>query len=775
MLIFRPGTEERPRYALLYAALAYAAGIGCGYTASFRYAYLGCVALLLALSVLLLYKRKRAAYIAVFGLLFSVGLLRCTTELVRIPVPAAGPVGIEGRVEMLLKVDGQKARATYRVGDIDVLEEGDTKPLRAKAYVSLPLTEQMPAAGERVRISGSVYEAKSKRNPGGFDFYLYLRQRGMDFGIYGTHVEQVRAASGGAAGLLDAAREALAERIEALYGAHAGMLKGMLLGDKSSLPEETYEAFKQSGIAHLLAISGLHIGLIAGAIAWLLNRLGLSVRLRLGLTASIVGVYCLLIGLPASAVRAYMMCLLSIAAMWAGRSYNPPCAMAAAALLILTFDPLALMDMGFILSFTTVLGIVLLLARVQRCLSFIPEPLNGALSIAVAAQIASLPGQALFFGEIPLLGIPANLLCILLAALTVPLGLLSLMASCVFMPLGQAIAWFVSECLRAMDVLSRLFASAPLGSLRIPCIPVYAALACVVCFYLLSPYAHLRTSLRFFACTTILFFTFGLFGLFRGRDVRYVQLDVGQGDSAVLLTQGFTTVIDTGPEGERALADLLRKEGRDVDLLLLSHLDSDHAGALDTLIAERIPVARIGLPTGIEAEETDPGILDALARLVQSGAVIEGVAQGDTIDVPQARLEALGPAPSAKGSNGRSLVVRIEAQGVSILTTGDLPAQYEMHAGTRCDILKVSHHGAKSATSAQLLKSASPSLALISVGRNFYGHPTPEVLGRLAQAGVQVLRTDESGAISIRLREGQYRVRRFVQDKGALYDASGLF
>ena len=775
MLFLNPRAEERPRYALLYAALFYMAGLGCGYFSSFHYGFFVAAALLFILSAALLRRRNRTVYIAVFLLLFCLGLLRCTLELVRIPIPNPGPATIEARVECLFKVDAQKGRATYRMGEIDLMQGETAERLRSKAYVSLPLTARMPKVGERVRVAGSVYEAGTKRNPGGFDFYLYLRQHDMDFGVYGARVEQILASTGGMASLLKTARSALADRIETLYGERAGMLQGMLLGDKSSLPAETYEAFKRSGIAHLLAISGLHIGLIAAAVTWLFNSRGLSIRLRLALTAVVVGVFCLLIGLPASAVRAYVMCLLVIAAMAAGRSYNAPLAMAAASLLILTFDPLALFDMGFVLSFTTVLGISLLLARVQRCLTFLPEPLNGAISIAVAAQIASLPGQALFFGEVPLFGIPANLLCILLATLSVLLGLLSLIASFLFMPLGQAIAWFVSECLRAMDVLSRFFASLPFGSLRIPYIPVYAAIACIFCFFLLSPYAHLRRSLRLTASAALLLCVFGVFFALKDRDVRYIQLDVGQGDSAVLLSRGFTTVIDTGPQGDGALADLLRKEGRDVDLLLLSHLDADHAGALDELIDEGISVARIGVPTGIEEGETDPGILDALARLVQTGAVLEGYAQGDLIKTPQAQMDVLGPSPSAKGSNGRSLVVKIETQGVKILTTGDLPVQYEMHAGTHCDILKVSHHGAKNGTSAQLLKSASPTLALVSVGRNFYGHPAPEVLSRLAQAGVKTLRTDETGAIEIRLRDGQYRVRRFIQDKGALYDASGLF
>ncbi len=770
--------EERPRYALLYAAIAYMAGTAVGSLVSFHYAFIILELLLLGVCFVLLAGRRRFVYVPLFLLLALTGMTRCSLALRHIETPQPGTVTVEARIEQKLKYDEEKGRATYRMTDVRVTRNGATQRTKAKAYASLPCTERLaPRAGQTVRFEGFVYEAQEQRNPGGFDFYRYLRGRGMDFGLYGTRVIDI--SDTGVfqpLALLDAARGVIAARIDALYGARAGMMQGLLLGDKSGLAQDLYDAFKKSGIAHLLAVSGLHVGLLAFLLAKLFDWFSLSIRFRLVLTSALLVGYCLLIGAPASAVRACVMSLLLLAARASGRDYNAPTAMAAAALLILTFEPLALLDMGFVLSFTTVLGIVLLHPRVEGALGFLPERMRGSLSIAVAAQAASLPAQAMFFGEIPLLGIPANLLCIFLAGFAVPAGLLSLLLSAIYMPLGRALAWLVGDCLRGMEVLSRFFASFPLGSLRIPRIPLLVAAACILCFFLLSPYVHMRKFVRFISCFSVFSLALCLWLFPKGLDVRYIQLDVGQGDAAVLLTKDFTLAIDTGPSEGEALRDFLRKEGRCVDLLLLSHLDTDHAGGLSGLLDAGIPIARIGLPTGIEAAETDADVLDALSRAVSRGASLEGYAQGDVVKTPpELQVDVLCPTPSAEGANGRCLMLRIDVNGVTILTAGDVPVQNEVHVGTDCDILKLSHHGAKNGTSIELLRHAAPSLALISVGENTYGHPSEEVMSRLREAGIPALRTDECGAIEIRIQNGGYSVRRFVQDRGVFYDASGIF
>lgn len=767
---------ERPRYALLYAALCYMGGSCAGRFLTFRPAYLAAAGLIALLCLLLVCFRRRTAWIAVFALLAIAGLARCSQALVRIPVPAAGPATVEARIEERIKYDAQENRTTYRMSHIRVLRDGAWETTRAQAYVSLPgAPEALPASGGTVRFEGSVYEAQTQRNPGGFDFYLFLRQQNMDFGIYGTTAPSVLGTDFSVYACLESLRDAIAARIDALYGEQSAMMKGMLLGDKSDMPQEQYDSFKRSGIAHLLAVSGLHVGLIMNVIEFGLDRLMLSRRIRLLAMVLSCGAYCVVIGMPSSAVRAFVMCMSTVLARAVGRDYNAPVALSLAALIILTFSPLAMFETGFVLSFSTVLGIRLLLPRVECALHILPDAVRGSVAMATAAQIAALPGQAMYFGVVPALGIPANLACIALTAVAVPLGMASVLISTVCMPVGRAAAAVVAEGLRAIEAISRFFGSIEMGQLRMATMPFPAAAILVCCFFLASPYAHLQLVARRAGCTALACAVLALWLLPGLGQTRYVQLDVGQGDAAALLTPGFTLAIDTGPEGEQALADLCVREGRSIDLLMLSHLDLDHAGGLAEVLAADISVARIGLPTGIDVEDVQPQILDALALAVARGATLEGYERGDVVpNTPGVRIEVVCPTYSAAGSNGRSMMLRIEAAGVSILATGDVPIENEVHTGVDCDILKVAHHGAAGSTSDQLLRAASPSLALISVGRNGYGHPTGELLARLAEAGVPALRTDEAGAIEIRMHEGAYAVRRYVQDRGALYDASGI-
>ncbi len=767
---------ERPRYALLYAALCYMGGSCAGRFVAFHAAYLAVAAALATACLLLVRRQRRAAWAAVFALLAVVGLARCSLELERIPVPAAGPATLEARVEERIKYDEQEERTTYRMSHVRILREGVWASTDAQAYVSLPgQPGDLPKSGQTVCFEGSVYEAQAQRNPSGFDFYLFLRERGMDFGVYGTSVLSFGGEGFSLNAWLEGVRDAIAARIDALYGEQAAMMKGMLLGDKSAMPEELYLSFRRSGVAHLLAVSGLHVGLIMSAIGFWLDHLMVSRRARLFITMLTCGAYCVLIGMPDSAVRAFVMCLSTVLARAVGRDYNAPVALSAAALIILMFQPLALFEMGFVLSFSTVLGIRLLVPRVEHGLRFLPDALRGSVAVTVAAQVAALPGQAMYFGVVPVLGIPANLACIALASVSVPLGLASVLLGTVCMPLGRPIAAIVSEGLRAIERFSHFFASIEMGQLRVATLPFPAAVTLACCFFLVSPYAHLRRVTRQAGCAALLSFTLALWLLPGAGQTRYIQLDVGQGDAAALLTPEFTLAVDTGPEGEQALADLCVREGRSIDLLMLSHLDWDHAGGLAELLAADVSIARIGLSTGQRMEEVQPQILDALALAVSRGASLEGYERGDVVaNTPGMRIEVVCPTYSASGSNERSMMLRIEAQGVTILAAGDVPIENEVHTGVDCDILKVAHHGSAGSTSAQLLRAASPSLALISVGNNAYGHPADALLARLHEAGIPALRTDEAGAIEIGMHGGAYTVRRYVQDRGALYDASGI-
>lgn len=239
-------------------------------------------------------------------------------------------------------------------------------------------------------------------------------------------------------------------------------------------------------------------------------------------------------------------------------------------------------------------------------------------------------------------------------------------------------------------------------------------------------------------------------------DARYVQLDVGQGDAAVLRHGRQATLVDVGPAGCYDVLRYLRREGLYVDALILSHLDEDHAGALGTLLASEIGIGRIVMPSGVSESDASLAVREALELANERGVSIETASAGAKIVSGGFAFDVLSPQEGMVGDNERSLVLYTRSMGARILTTGDLPAKSEMESPPDCDILKVAHHGSKYATSDEFVRQTTPKIALISVGaNNRYGHPTARVLEALDAVGASVYRTDESGCITLWLSEGR--------------------
>jgi len=230
---------------------------------------------------------------------------------------------------------------------------------------------------------------------------------------------------------------------------------------------------------------------------------------------------------------------------------------------------------------------------------------------------------------------------------------------------------------------------------------------------------------------------------------RYVQIDVGQGDASVLRDGRRAVIVDVGPESSYDLLRYLRHEGLTIEAVILSHLDEDHAGALGTLLSSEMDVQRVIMADRALEDVQSDVVKDSLNLLSEKGIRIEYVHAGDEIDLQSMRFDVLSPNDELSGSNERSLLLHGRFKEWSILTTGDLPSGKEPEMVPACDILKVAHHGSKNASSLSFLTAAMPDIALISVGRNSYGHPHSRVLEDLERIGSAVYRTDESGCITI--------------------------
>lgn len=672
-------------------------------------------------------------------------------------------------------------RATRWSGTSD----GDVLLARApvRARLALVATGDLRAAdggalptGE-VTFEGVAEPAPGKRNPGGFDYAAYLRRRGVSGQLF---VERVVAADSGVRlreRLLAGVRRGLPETKAALMAA-------MTLGERGDLGP-LRERFAAAGLAHVLALSGLHVGVLLAAIGRLLAPLG---RRRYPALMLVTVGFVALVGASPSVMRAATMALAVLLGLWFGSGrVEPWTALALAATVGLLYAPQMLFDASFQLSYLAVAGMLVFLppwvARIAVA-AWAPPPgrapagrrsfwlrvrqaalVGGAAS--VAAQLPSLSLVAGSFGAVPLFSAVVNVVAVPLAGLLVPLGFLAGVVGLVALPLAgwvnRATA-VTAEALLAFAALGERLPSlawGEVGWLGHACWgATVVALAAWAHGYLRARHA-LTVALVAGATTWVV--------PPRWAPVDVWYLDVGQGDAVLLrLPGGGRVLIDGGGTpfsdydvGTRVVLPALRALGvHRLDLVVATHPDADHVEGLLPVL-ERMPVGM--LVTGPAA----PGVaLDERLRALaaERNVPVHQALRGERIHVGRgagrhasgAVLEVVNPGADATervvstpNETSVALVLWLGGSPRAVFL-GDLGVDTETRlAVPPLDVLMVGHHGSRGSTSETLVRAAGPKLAVVSVGRNRYGHPHPTVIERLAAHGATVLTTLEHGAVRV--------------------------
>jgi len=567
-------------------------------------------------------------------------------------------------------------------------------------------------------------------------------------------------------------RDALAARSTELFGAQAPIVNALVFAPNARLDSDIRERYVRSGLAHLLSISGLHVGFIAAWLALILGKLRLTARARFGATAVILLGYLWLLGFPAPAVRSGAMLLLADVARLRQRVVAPRGVVALAALSMLLQDAWALQSVGAWLSVAGV-GAVIWADR-----AFARAPRVARLAApALAATLVTAPISALAFGTVAPIGVLANLIAIPLAGVAVPGLVMALGLSWLGSGLAHLIAAGAGLGLALLDLVARGAALVPGGHVVMvagwQAALLWTAVAAVAWWLWNSPRRPWLIAARVALVTTVLVATSfrDLISLDACRCLSVHFLDVGQGDAAALRTpNGRWIVIDGGPRtpagdaGRRVVVPFLRSQGAGrVAVMVATHGDADHLGGLPAVVEAFDPelVLEPGEPLG------RPLYLEFLAGVEASGARWHAARAGDRIELDGVALEVLSPDSLwmrlPLDVNDHGVVLRVRYGGVRLLFQADagLPVEGRL-AGTvgKVDLLKVGHHGSRTATSDEWLDELAPREAVISVGRNNnYGHPAPDVLERLARHGITVFRTDRSGTITFSTDGQGERVR----------------
>ncbi len=562
-------------------------------------------------------------------------------------------------------------------------------------------------------------------------------------------------------------RDVVAQRIRSLYGRRAGLVEALVLGRRHDIEPDIRRRFIDGGVAHLLAISGLHVGLIAGWLQLLFRLVGLRRVAWIG-SAAVTWVYVALLGFPPSANRAAWFVTLYGMARARGRNPPFPVVISVAVFGVLLIDPGAAIAVGAWLSVAAVWGThhaTQIVGRVARRLA--PVRLFTA---SVGATLFTAPITAFAFGTVAPVGVLTNLVAVPLAGLAVP----GVFASLV---LGSLLAGGAGLTLAGIEYAATLAATVPAGHLNgTPGLryaaPWAAALVLLIWLARSRPRWPIAIRRVAAACAVTSWATLAWVTGSRGAttDLTIFVLDVGQGDAiAVRTPKGQWVVVDGGPRtpgydaGERVVLPFLRRRGaRHIAAAIVSHGDADHLGGIPAVVQAFDPglVLEPGQPLGTDL------YLEYLAAVDRAGIRWRAARAGDRLVIDSVHFEVLHPTDwwldRRVKANENSIVVRLSYGCFDAVLTGDVGAPAESllvktwaRGDDHIEVLKVGHHGSRGGTGAEWLDFVRPRIAVISVGRNRFGHPSPEVVARLRGRGIPIYRTDEGGTVTIR-SDGRY-------------------
>jgi competence protein ComEC len=562
-------------------------------------------------------------------------------------------------------------------------------------------------------------------------------------------------------------RDGLREAAAVLPDGPRGLLPGLVVGDRSGLDPVLVEAFRTTGLTHLLAVSGTNISIVAGAVLLLLRAATVGPRsAALGAGLALVGFVILARPSP-SVLRAAVMGGIALVALAAGRPRAAVPSLAVTVLILLLAAPSLAGEPGFALSVAATAALLLLAPSCAHRLRLrgVPRGVAEAIAVPAVAHLATAPLIAGLGGALSLSAVPANLLAEpavapativgVLTALVAPVsrGLAELLARLAGVPTG----WIVLVAERGAMLPG---SAVPWPAGAIGGVTLFAALAAAI--WLARLRAVRRGALAVVLGGVVVALPAGVAHPgWPPRGWLLVACDVGQGDALVLNAgPGTAVVVDTGPDPVAVDGCLRRLGVSRVPLLVLTHLHADHVGGLSGVLRHRT----------VAAIEVGPLREPVGAWHAVEGAAARGhlpvwpAAVGETREIAGVRLEVIAPNAAAHGTrsdpNNSSVVLRVHDHGHTILLTGDAEVEAQqavLRTGVelRADVLKVPHHGS-AWQSAEFLARVHPGLAIVSVGAgNDYGHPAPALLAELSRLGARTVRTDQSGDIAVCDEAGQ--------------------
>lgn len=685
----------------------------------------------------------------------------------------AGRVGEEVTIEgkIASEPDPGRAVASYRV-NVDTV---DGRPTDGAVVVSLnQYAEHLP--GERVRVTGELEAAPVFE---GFDYRAYLAREGIVGTMLFPEVEVLEEAPSSFARISAEVRLELERSLQrALPEPEASLAAGIAFGRDANLPDDLAQDFRDTGLAHLTAVSGSNVVIVTGLVFYLVTPMA-GKRRAIPVAAAALGLYVVATGLDWSVLRAGVMAGVFLAGVALGRPQASLAALGFAAVVLTAIEPSAAADVGFQLSFAATAGIIVFVPWLRWAADrgldrvglagVVPSALVQVAAMTVAATLATLPIQWVVFERVSLVGVVANVIVEPVFAVAMVLSLAAAVAGLVWEPAGWLIALAAYYPLAFTGWVAETLARVPGAAVGVPSASVERAAVAYGLALVPGWFAYRRlppsTPDRRREPRARAVRRLALAGAAGGTALALVPvtvmptsgpgnpevafLDVGQGDAILVTTPGGRQVlVDGGPSGievARELGAMMPHWDRSLDAVVLTHPQEDHVGGLGAVL-ERFDVERV-YTAGFVNETMSFEVFG------QRAGYADVLSAGRRFEVDGVRFEVLWP-PSGYANNelnDTSLVLLVSYGDVSVLLTGDIeaaPQRALLAGGVTADVLKVPHHGSKT-SDPEFLQAVGATVAVISAGeRNPFGHPHEETLAALD--GMRVYRTDVDGRVVVR-------------------------
>lgn len=644
-----------------------------------------------------------------------------------------------------------------------------------KILINIKMSQNIPSIkyGDSLYIEGEFKQPEEARNYKGYNYKQYLKTKK----IIGTvELEKVKILKSSNGSFIHNIQKYIRDTINGtLTDEEGNLLLAILLGDKDKLSEDIQESFKTSNLSHMLAVSGANVSYIILGLTYVLQNSIIGKKNGKIVCIIFLLAFMAITNFTPSVTRACIMAVLTLFSSIIYRKSDVYTNISVAALITLIFNPYSLLDLGFQLSYGGTIGIIIFIKRIQekKSNSKVINYIKQMALVSIYANIIIIPIMMYHFNTVSFTFIISNIMASPILGIIVITGFLFIIASITVKPLTRLIAIFIKPILSILIKISQICSKLPFSNILV----VTPYMFNVISYYAIILYcikSKKNNKCKIIICLLIVLILINFIIYIFPQKLRIFFIDVGQGDSTLIITPDKKTVLidgggsDSFDVGEKVLLPyLLDRRILKIDYVLISHFDTDHCGGILTIM-EKVKVKNIIISEQAEHSENYERfkklMIHKKIRLIE-------VKKGDKIKIGRySEFKILFPTSrllSENPLNNNSIVAQFNYNNFKMLFTGDIEKLAEQQilktekAEIRADILKVAHHGSKTSSIPEFIKAVRPKIALIGVGKNnTFGHPNQQTIKNLENIKCRIYRTDLQGEIIIKIdQKGRMNVK----------------